>query len=159
MMYLAFRKRPTTPWNKLICWWTKGPYYHVAIGFKNPNDPKYDTIYEATPTGGTRVVMASYLNDGDATSYHDASWDIVPIPATKAEEEIAQAFLSSELGRKYDWFGLSMANVIGCAWENANKWFCSEWAVATLQKMNRLIGVRGCSTDPNELFRLTTKAN
>lgn len=151
MMQLAFKKRPRTPWNILICLWTGGPYYHVAAVFKNPNERCMDTVYESTPTTGTHCIIVSY---------HDPrEWDLVDIPMSKEDEEKIQTFFSGELGTAYDWLGLVMLQVFHINRESKDKWICSELVVAGFQWIGRMLGRRACSVSPNKLYKLIKKGS
>lgn len=151
-MQLAFHKRPKTFWSWLICLWTGGPYYHVALVFKNIGDPMHDSVYEAAPGFGTRVLIT-----GRYDRFDDREWTLVTLSLSPEEEGLMQSFLAGELGCPYDWFGLAMSQVLHLAWASKTKWFCSELAVAALQKATMLLGVRPCFVSPNKLYLLTQK--
>jgi hypothetical protein len=139
-MRLMFQKRPQKLWGRLICWWTGGPYFHVGIAFAD------NLYFEAIAGAGVRV--------GVVESFDPKHWDAVEVPLTDADTMAMQHWLASELGCGYDWLGLWLAQVLGINRESRTKWFCSELAVAALQKVGKFYGVRPCAISPNALAKM-----
>lgn len=119
MMHVAFYKAPGTAADKLIRWWTRGPYSHCELVFELVD-------------GGQSLCMSSSLRDGGVRSKRillDAeSWDIVPVDA---DIDVAWAWAAEHAQDNYDLMGL-----IGFLWRpesgEKNRWFCSEAVGAML---------------------------
>jgi uncharacterized protein YycO len=143
-MQLIFQKRPHNIFERLICLWTGGPYFHVGMLFEHGN------VIEANDQQGVTQFALGRLLDPDR-------WTTVDIPLTDAQLEEVKSFLLGEMGSGYDWFGLWMAQVLGISRENKTKWFCSELAVATLKKIGLLEGAKPCRYSPNKLYKWASK--
>ena len=144
-MKILFQKKPDTIFGKLICWWTRGPYYHCSVLFSD------NILVEATQGFGVRMFIFEY--------YDPDHWDAIDIPMTKEEESEIQTWAIKEIGCKYDWAGLIWSQIFRIPREHPDKWFCSEFAVAALQQVARLSGIKPCSVSPNGLARLLKKGN
>ena len=96
-MQLLFYKRGKTFLERLICFWTCGPYYHVAMLFGTD-------LIEAIDTAGVHVIGDAKLNP--------ANFDILIIDMTPEQIDNVRSFLSGELGCGYDWVGLFLTQVL-----------------------------------------------
>jgi uncharacterized protein YycO len=144
-MKILFQKNPRTFYEKLICWWTRGPYFHCAILFT-------DTIlFEAAPGIGVHMAIINYIDTN--------VWDFIDIPMSQEEEAEMQAWAVKELGCKYDWMSLIWSQILHIPREHPDKWFCSEFAVADLQVTKRLPSIKPCKENPNSLAKLLKKGN
>lgn len=139
---IAFQKRPATLWCKLICWWTKGPYFHTATWF----DDK--TFVEAIGTGVHRIKVSGLDPE---------HWDTIKIPITQEQFIKLNKWIDTELGCGYDWIGMICSQGLGWHFRSENKWYCSEFTIAMLQQIGMLVGKDPCEIDPNELFKLLKK--
>ncbi len=142
-MQLIFRKRPRSAYACLICWWTGGDYFHVGMLFD------HGTVIEANSEQGVTSFVLGRMLDHER-------WTAVTIPLTDDQNEAVKSFLFREVGSGYDWLGLAMAQIFGISRESKTKWFCSELAVATLQKAGLLDGARPCHYSPNKLYKWAT---
>lgn len=139
-MRLIFQKRAKGFYSRLICWWTGGEYFHVGMLFQQ------SVVIEANSEHGVTSFALEYLLDPDY-------WTIIDIPLTENQDQKVRAFLFREMGCKYDWFGLIMAQILGIARESKTKWFCSELAVSTLQQVGLLDCGKPCNYSPNKLYK------
>ena len=114
-------------WNKLITWFTKSPYYHVAI-YKGDG-----WVVEARPRG----VVERDLNGPDG----DKSYNVAPAPHGREIGEAALDWALQQVGKGYDKADVavlvvervlktiriqretrdkfSCCELVACAWENA----------------------------------------
>lgn len=113
--------------NRLITWFTKSPYYHVAI-YRGDGH-----VVEARPRG----VVDRDLNGPDG----DKSFDVIEAPHGRDKGEAALAWAIKQIGAKYDKTDIvvivlerifknlkinytnrnkfSCGEFVTCAWENA----------------------------------------
>ncbi len=142
-MQLIFRKRPQGVFSSLLCWWTGGEYFHVGLLFE------HGTVIECNPDMGVISFALGRLLDPDR-------WSTINIPLTEYQTESVKSFLFREIGCDYDWFGLLMVQTFGFGRESKTKWFCSELAVATLQRAGLLDCGKPCHYSPNRLYKWAT---
>jgi len=140
-MKVAFQKNPTSILDKLICWWTKSPYFHCVLNFSD------GVSYSALPsTDTTQFYLIKF----------DENWDVVDIPMSAEQEANVRAFCQAELGCKYDFIGIFFSQIISWAVEDAARWFCSEVCLRALQQAELYIGVHPCQYSPGKLYQLVT---
>lgn len=139
-MKIFFQKKPDALYERLICWWTRGPYYHCSLVFGD------NIMIEAAPLHGVRMVIQG--------SYDPDFWDVFEIPMSASEEEKIKAWAVKEVGCKYDWSGLFWAQILHIPRSHPDKWFCSEFCVEALQQIGKLSGIKPCTISPNDLAKL-----
>lgn len=131
-MKIAFYKGKKKIFNRLVSWWTKGPYSHVEL-----------VIYG-------NACFSSSMQDGGVRfkqiDLTDGNWDVFELPGDYSAED-AYHWFANHLGAKYDLLGL-----VGFVNRSENgekdKYFCSE-AVA------EALGMHECwRYDPNTLFAI-----
>lgn len=110
---LIFSRSPG-PISGLIRWWTTAPYSHVAIRTN-------EGIYEALLHGFTRRSAEVWEQQRRQSTIYE--YIEVQVPSLEA----AQAFLNSNIGRRYDVLGL-IAYVIPYLKESRRALYCSEAA-------------------------------
>ena len=137
-----FYKGPEGFFGRLIRWWTRSPYSHCARYF-NPG-PGLGFILEAQPGVGVRERPMLGV---DATL-----WDTVQIPVSPAAYDKALAHARSEIGAKYDWKGIFLAQVLHIPRSHPDQWFCSEYAADALQQLGMLHGKKACTFSPGDLY-------
>lgn len=139
-MKILFAKKPNSLYERLVCWWTHGPYYHCSMVFSD------SVMFEALPSFGVRMVVLE--------SYDPALWDAVEIPMSPIEEAEVEQWAAKEVGCKYDWAGLIWSQILHIPRSHPDKWFCSEFIVDALQQIARFPGVKPCTVSPNSLARM-----
>jgi len=146
-MKILFQKKSETIIDRLICWWTRGPYFHCSVLFSDNTVLHGDNVLiEATRGFGVRTFILE--------NYDPDHWDAIDVPMSDSEEAEVKEWAVKEIGCKYDWSGLIWSQVFRIPREHPDKWFCSEFAVAALQQAARLPGVKPCSVSPNGLARI-----
>jgi len=139
-------KNPNARWvDKLIAWWTNGPYSHVEYVYENKD--------------GDLVQCSASPRDGIVRckphKYNPDHWDYLELPISDKNFKIGQQFYKSIDGMKYDWLGI-LGFVIPIFRDRDSMWFCSE----TLTNLMKIFGYRTfwtidpSETDPNKLYRL-----
>jgi uncharacterized protein YycO len=118
-----------TFFSKNISFWTNSDWIHVGFSVD-------DVYYESFMTHG--VTKSSKVREGAIPIY---TWEV-------PDNLVAETWLTSQLGKKYDWrsfFGF----ILPCLnWFNKNqqdKWFCSELSVSTF----RAYGITILGTTPS----------
>lgn len=119
-MNIAFQKNPNKIFSKLICWWTKSPYFHTELFFSN------GVSFSAQPLQKTKF---------HSTDYNNKDWDFINIPMSKEQEEILYKWCISESGCNYDYVGIFFCQILNWSFENPWWWFCSEICLAGIQKI------------------------
>ena len=110
---IAFYKGRRRAFNRLVSWWTRGPYSHTELVIDGVS-------YSSSFTdGGVRAKVIEYDPE---------HWDVVDAPWVDAEA--ALAWFRAHEGRGYDLLGL-VGFVLGPVEEDKARYFCSE-AVATM---------------------------
>lgn len=118
-MQVAFYKGRTRFFNRLVCWWLRGPYSHCEL------------VLHTDATGISECASASYMDGGVRTkrmALNPAHWDFIDVLASEAQ---ARSWLAYYEEDRYDILGL-----LGFVWRRQpgeqDKWFCSEAVAAML---------------------------
>lgn len=118
-MLVAFYKgtRPGLAgiYNRLVRWWTKGPYSHCELVF----------------TDGLSA-SASFMDGGVRFKYIEFDserWDFVPVPASL--EPDARRWFREHQGNAYDLRG-NFHFLVSAVGDDSGKWFCNEAVGAAL---------------------------
>jgi len=118
-MKIAFYKSKKRVFNRLVSWWTRGPYSHVEL------------VLHQTATGDMFCGSSSNTDGGVRCKYIDMTqdrWDVFEI---SAEEVPAHSWFEHHAGEGYDFLGLF--GFIGRrGTQDQRKWFCSEAVAAAL---------------------------
>jgi hypothetical protein len=127
--------------DKLIRWWTNGPYSHAEI------------ITQTNDKGEVYSHSAVFLNGAGVRSIWrsdivEPNWDVVELP--EIDPSGVEAWFAARQGCKYDLIGL-----LGFVWRrdqySKNKYFCSETV------MDSLGIAEGWRFDPNALKPIIDK--
>ena len=108
--------RGTSIASRIIKFVTRGKYSHTAIMIED------NVIIEAWQ-GSNEVRIIRGLSDGHKAG---TKADIYEIPCTEAQEEAICAYLMSQVGMKYDYFGLISFYFNKSKYNRESRWFCSE---------------------------------
>lgn len=139
MIRLASYKGPGRWGDKLIRWWTGGPYSHSELIIGN-------IMYSASQyEGQVRAMWAA-----DMTPEH---WDIVDLPEA-LDEQAALAFLNAQIGKRYDWLGIVLSQVLPLNRHDKGAWFCSELCYRALQIAGLGHDIKPQAVHPNRLHRI-----
>lgn len=118
-MQIAFYKGTSAAYfglyNRLVRWWTRGPYSHVEIVFSDGLSAS-----SSFQDGGVRFKRIDY----DARK-----WDMVALP--QAEEQAVRQWFAAHVGEEYDVLG-NAGFVIDALNDGKRRWFCSEAVAAAL---------------------------
>ena len=140
VVQILSQKSPKSFWKNLINFWTRGPYFHIAILLPG-ND-----LYESINTVGVHHVP-NFIPSAD--------WDIVELhPGVEAVEKMRK-FLEGEVGCPYDWNGLFWSQILFIPRSHANAWICSELVAAALGIYYKM--KKSCVYSPNSLNRQAKK--
>jgi hypothetical protein len=139
-MEIAFRKNSNTIPSKLIRWWTKSPYSHCELVFKN------GLTFSA--------FIEDFRTDFKSASHDPSEWDIIEIPIDLETEYKIYQFCVDEDNCLYDIVGLTLTQFLPLGFENPWWWFCSEICVAALHRAGMLLDIVPHLTDPGTLAKL-----
>lgn len=139
-MLVIFRRRAPGFFSWLIRLWTRSEFSHCEVVFGE------STMISAVEGIGVRCVIA--LGDFDPKT-----WEVVPVPLPYYEHK-AYAWAISELGCKYDWYGIMFCQVFKWGRHHKDRWFCSEFCTAVLQEVGLLPGVKPYQQSPGKLYKL-----
>lgn len=107
--------------GEVISWIDGGPYNHCGI-YDEAVDCNGGFIIEANPFEGVRKrLLGPVLNSVEGFAILD-----LPLP----EEELALAWLRTQVGKKYDWLGLT-GILFGADWMREDRWVCSPLTLTT----------------------------
>jgi hypothetical protein len=122
MITVAFYKGRKRLFNRLVSWWTRGPYSHCEL---------LCTPTLAIHEGKVRVASASYLDHGvriKTIDWHPENWDLVTIDGDCRE---AVWWFQAHLGAPYDVMGI-VGFVVRVMGHSKRRWFCSEACAAAM---------------------------
>lgn len=128
MIQLAFYKGKGDFFDKLIRWWTKSPYSHVALVDNG-------ICYEADANTG-KVIRWKWL-----TRYIPENWDLIEV-----DSKNAATFMATQVGKGYDYLGI-LGFILPWKPQVKSKWYCSELVAAAL-------GMSKTSISPGTLFNI-----
>lgn len=152
---LAFYKQKSTLFDRLVMWWTKGPYSHVELVFEDPDgfmkwgDYNFTCFSSSPVDGGTRWEVITDL-------YTSGKWDVVEVAEVTHNQFVDMAWYINTAvnGKKYDWAGI-FGFVINLTTQNQKRWFCSEVCLHVLQQTLRTFrGHEPSQISPNRLFEI-----
>ena len=114
MVTVAFYKGHTRVFNKLVSWWTRGPYSHTEL--------VVDGVWYSSSflDGGVRAKRIEFDPE---------HWDLIELP--DADAASAVKWFEDHAGLKYDVLGLA-GFVIRSLPDDRRKYFCSESVAASL---------------------------
>ncbi|WP_299377177.1 hypothetical protein [uncultured Kiloniella sp.] len=141
MIKVAFYRNKGKWWNRLIRFWTSGPYSHCEIVL----DPKTGLCVSSSEwDGGCRY---------KTIDLHPDHWDLVTLNDVFPHKVKTFANPKCDAKLKYDWLGILLSQVLPLARHSKNKWFCSEFCAAA-------IGLSEAQRySPNALYRLLSDFN
>lgn len=106
-MQVAFYKGKDHFFDRLVQWWTKGPYSHVELVING-------VCYTSSPRdNGVRMKLINL---------HSGNWDVFDL---MGDEDYALAWFKEHMGQKYDYLGL-LGFVLPFRRSHPSMWFCSE---------------------------------
>lgn len=109
--------------NRLVRWWTRGPYSHAELIFAEPQHSKAHLCFTSSfLDGGVR---------GKLIELDEAKWDVVELNSENFNAARAYAWFQINLGLKYDVMGIFGA-VVRSVEDDRDKYFCSEAIAAAL---------------------------
>ena len=115
---VAFYKGKGDIIDKLVRFWTNSKYSHTELVIQNDNMNSY-WITSHNECNGVRVIENRLINKDD--------WDFILIDnVTNENIQKINQLLKPELGKKYDYLGIFLSQVIPIEIDNPDKWFCSE---------------------------------
>jgi hypothetical protein len=142
-LYHAYRS-PYAKWDdKIIAWWTFGPYSHAELVLE---------------TDGQLMQCSSSPRDGNVRCKQHRidhkAWDYIPIQVTDEQYKRIIDFYKSIEGDRYDWFGI--LGFILPTKDRQDLWFCSE-TVSNALKINgfeKFWKIESSRVSPNDLARI-----
>jgi len=119
---------PRADWtDKVIAWWTKGPYSHMEIIIDG-------NMYSSSPRDGkVRSKVHKWDND---------TWDYIDVEIDLKDAQRIKMFYEKTKGHNYDWFGI--LGFVLPVHDSEKKYFCSEWGSKA-----SIIGGVSCFYDKN----------
>ena len=130
--------------DKLIAWYTKGPYSHVEFVFQD-NDGNWKMCSSSPRDGKVRC---------KPHTFDDKSWTYIDIELDDDKLNTIKEFYNSILGFKYDWAGI--LGFILPTQDRQYRWFCSE----TVSNALKITGFKPMwyldpsRVSPNKLYKL-----
>jgi hypothetical protein len=139
---IAFYKGRVRLFNRLVAWWTRGPYSHCELIASYTAD-------------GTAVCWSASIADGGVRrkeiKLDPDHWDLLDVPAGNGALGGALAWFGNNAGSAYD-----VAGLLGFVWrasaDNKLRWFCSEAVAAALG-----FG-QAWRFSPNDLYAVLTRS-
>jgi hypothetical protein len=115
-MKVAFYKGKKRLFNKLVSWWTRGPYSHCELVFSDGQSASSSYV-----DGGVRYKRILYNND---------HWDFIEL-GPSFDEQKAREWFDDHDSAKYDFMGL-VGFVFRRVGDDRAKYFCNEAVLAAL---------------------------
>ena len=133
MVKLMFQKAANGTWfDKLVGWWTNGPYSHVEILFS-----KNECFSSSPRDGGCRFKIIP----------PDDHWDVVWLHGI--DEDLVKRKCMYIAGKKYDWFSTFFNFMIPFDKYDPKRYTCSEVVVKEVFNFRKAF-----KYSPNDLFKL-----
>lgn len=142
MILLFYRARYGRWYDRLVGWWTGGPYSHVELVVGQFHGQPL-CVSSSPRDGGVRakiIPLSTRWDEVDFPLSHEQQADVI---------ETARWLLLER--RKYDWFG-PLGN-------SKKRMHCAEAVVRLLQSAGVLPHVTPKKTTPNMLYKLLRKNN
>ena len=155
-MKIAFKKASSGSWlDRMIAWWTNGPYSHCEIVFSS--DGAIDGVPPGLVRGGYgSLCYSSYPTDGGVRFkgivLDPKIWDVFDVPCDRYQEYIASRIALKHVGEHYDWSGILgfvFTDIPGLPQDK----FCSEICTIILQSCGLVGNLNPTRTSPNSLAR------
>lgn len=131
-MKVAFYKGKKRLFNKLVSWWTRGPYSHCELVFSDGTSASSSFV-----DGGVRYKHILYNND---------HWDFIEL-GQQFDEQKAREWFDAHEGCAYDVLGIA-GFVVRAIGDDGHKYFCNE------SILNALGISQGWRFDPNSTYAL-----
>lgn len=122
-MKVAFYKGKGNWVDFLIRKWTRSPYSHCEIVI----DYKW---YSSSPRDGK--VREKIIHP------RSKNWEYIDIDLSSTDIENIRNFFNEQEGKKYDYIGIILSQVLPLGIDNKNKWFCSEICSRALQNIGKV---------------------
>lgn len=119
-MIIALYKNTDHTFNRLVSWWTKGPYSHTELILK-------------TGMSGS----SSFRDKGvrvKRIGYKPANWDFIVLPDTYDAKE-AEKWFEEHAEDLFDVLGI-IGFVLRALKQSLNRWFCSESVLTALGRID-----------------------
>lgn len=121
---VAFYKGKGNFFDKLIRWWTKSQYSHCELVIHN-------LWYSSSPRNG-KVRF-------EAINPNSSHWDYIDIQVSPEQTANLVAFFQSRIGKKYDWLGIALSQVLPLNIDDPKRWFCSEICTQALIEVGAIV--------------------
>lgn len=140
-MQIAFYKAGGRLFDRAIRWWTHSAYSHCEFVFSD------GMFFSSSPRdGGVRYKVVPK---------DKSKWDFVDIRMDVFDENTLRRWCDSKVGKRYDWVGIFLSQVLPLAVQDPGRYFCSEILVDALQQVGRLRGIDNpCEVSPQQLYSL-----
>jgi hypothetical protein len=115
-MKVAFYKGKKRLFNKLVSWWTRGPYSHCELVFSDG-----ESASSSFMDGGVRYKRILFNHD---------LWDFIEL-GPQFDEQKAREWFDKHDGAQYDVMGL-VGFVFRRVGDDKKKYFCNEAVLAAL---------------------------
>ena len=138
--------------DKIISWWTKGPYSHVEIFVP-------ETMKRYTSSGRAGGVVKRDIKSllGYETK-NDPIWDYLEIDLPDITLTRIERFYSLTKDDKYDW--KAIYGFVLPFRDRTNRWICSEWCanVGKISGIEELWKLNPATLSPNKLYEILKDA-
>lgn len=142
-MRLAFYKDKGNFYDKLIRWYTDSPYSHCELVFSD------GSFFSSSPRdGGVRFKVINPC---------PAQWDFIDLPLTLEQESMCRKIAALYEGKKYDWLGIYLSQIIKLNLQDRKRWFCSEIIIRVLQTVGLFIDEIAERNSPEDLHVIAGK--
>ena len=120
-LQVAFYKGRARLFNRLVSWWTRGPYSHCELVVQQLN-------------AGALCWSSSFMDGGvrlKVIKLNPAHWDVVTLEVSDAAAAAATQWFKDHEGQGYDVRGIA-----GMVWrrvaDSKTRWYCNEAVGAAL---------------------------
>jgi hypothetical protein len=141
-MKVAFYKGDGDKWryrvvDGAIRWWTEGPYSHTEIVFS-------DGSWFSISPRNTKVRL-------ERVAFDPEKWDFIEVALTPEQERTTRSWAELQVGKRYDWLGIFLSQILPLTVHDLSRWFCSEIVLAALQQVGLFHIWRPNEVHPNML--------
>jgi len=146
VLFYHTNPKGTTFIDNIIKWWTGSKYYHTEIIIDN------------------RILVGAQAGEGvyiKEVIDKPELYDIIEldIHATAKQITIIENWVNSLVGKKYDYLGIIMSQILPARIDSPNRWFCSELSTKILQLfvVKQVITLTPNMVSPGKLYNTIVK--
>jgi hypothetical protein len=135
-MIIAFKHRRSdgkSLVDTLIAWWTNSEWIHCEVLVQHPDTGAW---WAFSARSDDRKVSGRPL--AEVIGLATPRWELYRVPEATGQQQALWNWLQEQCNTPYDYRGLVNSMILGRPSRLSDQWFCSELAMATIQRFSSL---------------------